>query len=656
MLLDEAFLAPYRGEKPLFGFASGPNSLGELTWRRTYRRGKETPVDNFARCVNGVYEILLGHAERYSLPFDEKLARYDARQMFDRLYHFKWTPPGRGLWIMGTDFVRQRGGMALHNCAFVSTKNIGTEFDKPFRFLMDVSMLGVGCGFDTRGKGKADWCPEAARKPYAIPDSREGWVDSTGELLRWGFGQCAEPVFDYSRIRKKGSPIKGFGGVCEGPDDLRKLHEAIRSLILRRAGQPVSGRDIADIMNLIGVCVISGNVRRVAEICFGEADDDEFLGLKDYERNPDRAAFGWTSNNSVFARVGMNYAKPAERTAANGEPGYAWLENMRAFSRMKDRPDYKDQRVDGTNPCGEQSLESYETCCLVETYPTKHESLDDYKKTLKYAYLYAKAVTLLPTHWKETNAVQLRNRRIGCSMSGVAQFVARKGQDALIGWCEEGYQTVRHYDRVYSEWLAVRESVKVSSIKPSGTVSLLANATPGAHYPTFSCYIRRVRFSASHADLPAIAAAGYPVEDSIVGHAEDGRPIYDPSTKVVEFPVMGDPDVPTEKDVSLRDKVKLAVLLQRYWADNQVSYTATFRPDEADQIAPLLSEFDRQLKSISFLPMVDGGAYPQMPYEAITVEEYERRAAHLKPIVWPDKDSHDQDEKYCDGQACEVKA
>ena len=684
--LTEEFLAPYKTRPVDWGFPSGPNSLGEITYRRTYSRPvvvflKDTDqypaglrlygksVDRYQdylqagnarleneawwetvyRVVEGTYGVLRNHCRRYHLPFHEETARKDAEEMYERIFSFKFTPPGRGLWMMGTDFVRERGGMALNNCSFVSTKDLATEFSKPFRFLMDVSMLGVGCGFDTRGKGTVLWDPDDSlgTTPHAVEDSREGWVELIGEVLDWGFGLCPRPLPDVSRVRQYGTPINGFGGVASGPEPLLTLYQRIVDLVLSRKGRPVSSRDIVDLMNFIGCCVVAGNVRRTAEIAFGDLDDGEFLDLKDYDKNPERAGWGWTSNNTVFAEEGSDYAPLEERRRARGEMcGVMWLENARRFGRMKDPENNRDWRVLGTNPCGEQSLESYEVCNLVENFLHRHKDLADFRRTLKYSYLYAKAVSLLSTHWEETNAVMLRNRRIGCSVSGVVQFLTEHSERKLIAWLDEGYKTVRHYDRVYSEWLAVRESIKTTSVKPSGTVSLLAGATPGGHYPTHRDYVRRIRFSKSHPDVPAFREAGYPVEP-------DAR---DPYTVVVEFPVRG-PDVPTEDEVSVGRKFRLASLLQRHWADNQVSYTVTFHPErEGHLLGDNLRAYEGALKGISFLPLVEGGMFPQMPYEGVSKKEFERRSKGLKRITWPKGgSSHDQEDKYCDGGACEVK-
>lgn len=167
-------------------------------------------------------------------------------------------------------------------------------------------------------------------------------------------------------------------------------------------------------------------------------------------------------------------------------------------------------------------------CCLVETFPANHDSLEDYLETLKMAFLYAKTVTLTKTHWPESNRVMLRNRRVGCSMSGIAQFISKRGIEELRRWCESGYAAIQRYDRNFSDWLAIPSSIKTTSIKPSGTVSLLAGATPGMHYPESRFYIRRLRLSARSTLARALQNANYPLEPAV----------DDPNNTVVaEFPI-----------------------------------------------------------------------------------------------------------------------
>ena len=563
---------------------------------------------------------------------------------------------------MGTPVIHKKNlSAALNNCAFVSTEDLELNPTRPFEFLMDASMLGVGVGFDTKGRDRVMILgPKEEVEVYRIEDSREGWVNSVSKLLKAYFGVNGEKMndieFDYSAIRPEGEPLKTFGGVSSGPRPLRELHESIRDVLNGRIGQRMDSRAIVDLFNLIGKCVVSGNVRRSAEIAFGDPDDITFMDLKDYDKNPERAAFGWSSNNSIFARVGMDYTEVAKRLRVNGEPGLAWLENMQKFGRMEDGPNWKDKRVKGGNPCLEQSLESYELCCLVETFPARHASLSEYLRTLKFAYLYAKTVTLRMTHWPETNRVMLRNRRIGCSVSGIADFLGKHNLEELRQWLDEGYHTVQRWDEVYSNWFCIPRSIKTTSVKPSGTVSLLAGATPGMHFPESRIYIRRMRMSKNDPLAIPLRAAGYSVVPAI--GQED-------TTVVVEMPIKLAEGVRVQSEVSMFEQLQLAAFLQRYWADNQVSCTITFDPvSEGPHIAQMLQYFQYQLKGVSFLPKFDYSKYPQLPYEAIGEELYEKMTKDLKPIHFGGEKGESSSTKghnyfpdavsFCNNDSCEL--
>ena len=386
-------------------------------------------------------------------------------------------------------------------------------------------------------------------------------------------------------------------------------------------------------------------VHNTAEIAFGDPNSTQFMDLKDYSKNPERMAYGWTSNNSVFAELGMDYSEVAKRICINGEPGLAWLENMRKYSRMVDPPDNKDYRVMGGNPCLEQSLESTELCTLSESFPARADSLDDYLRTLKFAYLYAKTVTLGMTHWSETNRIQLRNRRIGCSVSGVAQFLSKYDIHTLNKWLDAGYGEIQKWDIVYSEWFCIPRSIKTTSVKPSGTVSLLAGATPGMHYPESRFYIRRMRLASNSPLIDPLRKAGYKLEPA-VGSEQD--------TMVVEIPIDVGEGIRTVNEVSMWEQVALAANLQRWWADNQVSCTVTFNPKtEGQHIASVLDYFQYQLKGISFLPKCDFGAFPQMPYEEITEELFNSINSAITPINFDSSTGEDSSgELYCDGDSC----
>ena len=651
-VLSDNFITKYKRKKPPFGF----NGLGELVYMRTYSRIKENGKnerwwETVQRVVEGTYSMQKNWIDSHQLGWNPWQAQASAQEMYDRIFNMKFLPPGRGLWAMGTAITEERGlYAALNNCAFVSTKTIKEDYAKPFCFLMDASMLGVGVGFDTKGAGEIivkGINRDRTEEIYMIPDTREGWVESLRLLLESYFHGLPHIEFDYNQIRPAGAVIKGFGGVSSGHEPLKEVHDEIRKLLDDNSGEPITITTIVDIMNLIGKCVVAGNVRRTAEIVFGEPDDDEYLDLKNYKVNPEREEYGWTSNNSIFAELGMDYTDVCKRIVDNGEPGFAWLDNMRKYSRMQNGGDNKDHRVAGGNPCLEQSLESYELCCLVETFPSNHDSLEDYQRTLKYAYLYAKTVTLGRTHWPETNRVMLRNRRIGCSVSGVAQFITKNGMEELRTWLENGYDTIQEWDKQYSDWFAVPKSIKTTSVKPSGTVSLLVGATPGMHYPESRFYIRRMRLSKHSELIEPLKKANYTLEPAF--GSED-------STMVVEVPVDVGKGIRTAADLSIWEQFSLAAFLQRHWADNQVSCTATFDPEtEADQLPHVLNYFQYRLKGISLLPRHELGAYKQMPYEAIDEKEYNKQVKKLGRLSFVGVEGEEAEiDKFCNNDVCEI--
>jgi len=651
-VLSENFINKYKRKKPPFGF----NGLGELVYMRTYSRIKQNGKnerwwETVRRVVEGTYNMQKQWIEQHQLGWNPWQAQRSAQEMYDRMWSMKFLPPGRGLWGMGTAITEEKKlYAALNNCAFVSTKTLKEDGAKPFTFLMDASMLGVGVGFDVKGAGEIivkGVNRDRTEEIYMIPDTREGWVESLRLLLESYFHGTAPMEFDYNQIRPSGAPIHGFGGVSSGHEPLKEVHDEIRNILDDNSEAPITSTTIVDIMNLIGKCVVAGNVRRTAEIVFGDPNDEEYLDLKNYKKNPHREQFGWTSNNSVFAEVGMDYTDICKRIVDNGEPGIAWLENMRKYSRMKNGGDDKDHRVAGGNPCLEQSLESYELCCLVETFPHHHDDLEDYKKTLKYAYLYAKTVTLGKTHWPDTNRVMLRNRRIGTSVSGVAQFITANGLDELRNWLESGYDIIQEYDKMYSDWLAVPRSIKTTSVKPSGTVSLLVGSTPGIHYPESRFYIRRMRLSKHSELIEPLKKANYHIEPAFGSEK---------TTMVVEVPVDVGEGIRTVGDLSIWEQFSLAAFMQRHWADNQVSCTATFNPDtEADQLPHVLNHFQYRLKGISMLPRHELGAYKQMPYEAIDETTYNKMVKKLGKLSFVGVEGEEADvEKFCNSDYCEI--
>ena len=681
-----------KNKTPKFGF----NGLGEVVFRRTYSRNDESWYDVVVRVMEGVISIRKEHFKRNSLYWNDNEWQDFAENMALSLFDMEWLPPGRGLWMMGTNFTYERGSAALNNCSATDT-----EYDlvHSAEWTMDCLMNGVGVGFSTNWKGTATIPDKKDIKVFVIPDSREGWVSSLIVLLcsyinSPKYGKNKFPKFDYSVIRKKGLPIKGFGGTSSGSVPLKKMHERIEGYLdafcagelntitkkyteipeipeIKKDSNIVTSkwkeedvkvskkyghcRLIADIFNAIGACVVAGNVRRSAEICLGDVENEEFVNLKNYDINPERGEIGWMSNNSVVLKADQDYEDfsyipdMARRIRDNGEPGMINLYNIQKFARYgKEKPD-KGSLV---NPCGEITLENFELCNLAETFPPRCKNYSRFYKALKFATFYASTVSLLPTHRPETNTVIAKNRRIGVSISGIAQWASGEVDDEwgemnytkITKFLREGYKIVKKWNKKLAELAGVPASIRVTTVKPSGSISLLAGVTPGVHYPISRYAIRRIRIGKDSPLIQSLIDAGVPYEDDT----------YSDNTYVFSFAIDHGNVRPCE-EVSPWEQFSVVAMMQRCYADNCVSATIYFdKEKDGPDVEKMLAMYIPVLKSVSMLPH-SGHGYVQAPYEPINKEEYEKlKNSYKLPNFNKVKNNVPVGSKFCTGDKCEL--
>jgi ribonucleoside-diphosphate reductase alpha chain len=732
--LPTGLRAALKARAPRFGF----NGLGETTFYRSYSRpvrdehdrvlGQEDWADVVSRVITGTLSIARDTALRHQgLAWDAALWDEWAWRMAEMMFEMKWLPPGRGLWLNGTPYIYERGAMGLYNCCWCDTRAT-RSLSEDAEFIMDALMCGVGVGFAAQDRGLRMPGPERhARRTHVIADSREGWTDSVRQLI--ASYELGGPVidFDYSMLRPKGSPIRGFGGVASGPDPLIELHERIRDfcehyLAFQEGKQPdyIETRLIADVVNAIGVAVVAGNVRRSAEIMLGNMNDPIFADLKNPERFPERGPWMFLSNNSVRLYDDQDFAQLpaiADRIRANGEPGFLNMINIKNYGRFGDAagteilPGYMlpFDRATGINPCAEIPLESYETCVLSEVFLTRCDTDAEILEAMECATMYATIVQWLPTHRPETNAVNARNRRIGVSLSGVFDWYEREGMSRLVRMMRDGYRHVRATNAALADQFGMRRAIRVTTIKPSGSISKLAGCSSGIHAPEYTHYVRRIRLDAQWPGRSVLDAAGIPSEPEV----------NDPErTTVYEFPIHPEHEwsVRTVDQVSMWEQAMLVMSAQRHWADNAVSVTLKFDPrQDGKDIEHLLALVASNVKSLSMMPIFkpevkvlrvaatsDAGQvilqngepvweestlwdeealaqamtiiaqadandpfaphvikkvpYAQLPEEPITPEEYQRRLRQIRPLQWSGFVSHDDGagERYCTGEACEV--
>ena len=655
-IITEAFANKYSNKQPNWGF----NGLGYIVYKRTYARVKENGQteewhETIRRCINGAQKIGANYT------------REEAEQLFDLIFNLKCNFAGRMLWQLGTPTVDRFGANSLLNCWNVSMNSV-----RSFLFLFENLMLGGGVGFSIRRedihelprikKGVSITHKNTKDADFIVPDSREGWIRLLEKVLEAFFVKGSS--FNYSTIliRGAGEKISGFGGVASGPQILLDGIEKINKIFQSREGKKLRSIDVLDICNIIGGIVVSGNVRRSAQIAIGDPDDYLFLRAKNWSLGniPNWRAM---SNNTIYAddfshisnEIWSNgYILDSETGFAKGEPyGFFNLPLSQKYGRLKDGlmrdsnlyPTDEDNVV-GTNPCGEISLASYECCNLSELYLNNITSKEELVICAKLLYKTQKAIAALPFIHEETNKIVHKNMRLGLGVTGICQSLDK------IDWLDACYKELRKFDKEWSKERGWNRSIKLTTIKPSGTLSLLAGSTPGVHPAYSKYYTRRIRMSSNDALVTYCRDLGYYIEYAV---NFDGSENHD--TVVVEFPCETPDGALFADDMGVVQQLEMVKKLQEVWSDNAVSVTAYYSENELQTLKQWLSDnYETGIKSVSFLLRQKHG-FKQAPYEEITKESYELKKSKVKPLVGIIQNIGNEalEGIECEGGACPIK-
>ena len=498
---------------------------------------------------------------------------------------------------------------------------------------------------------------------YPVEDSRQGWADALADLIRTAHDPATRHiarVYDVSRVRPKGSPLRKFGGSASGPGPLAEMMAKVGEILaskvdvddddpagLRRLiASPLNGMDAMAIDHEIARCIVSGGVRRSARMSIMYWADpliDEFMACK-----ADQSQH-WTTNISVEVDGSFLAAldagdisathilnRLAEGCLKNGEPGF-WNSALSA-----------EGEVDGvftTNPCGEALLLPGEPCCLGSVNlggfvsndgEPDFEGLDEAHRLMTRYLIRA---TFAPVHDSKSAAAIERYRRIGVGHLGFADYLAKLG----IRYSESAYDGGVCYDLTawahevdkaaaeYARELRIPVPIKTRVVAPTGTTSKVAGASgEGIHAPFADYFVRRIRFSGVEPEearkVEEYRRQGYHVEPCL----------YAANTAVVSIPTK-DPLVDQVKDPSviehagqltLEQMLSVQAMYQRLWADQAVSYTASVDPETytVADVAAILRQYMPTLKGSTIFPELSRA---QAPYERITREEYERLVAKL---------------------------
>lgn len=648
MILSDDFLAPFKAREDA-GETALHEAFGGLGWavfKRTYAREvegegrREEWWETCRRVVEGADAIGAG------------LTAAESERLFQVMFDVKGLPGGRMLWQLGTENNERLGGDSLVNCWFV-------DIDSPadFRWLFERLMLGGGVGFSTDNGDlfgmvreiEVVHLPEDPDVDFIVPDNRQGWGEILERVLSLAINHEASGRMTYSTlaVRKAGAPIKTFGGKASGPDILVEGVENIVAVLNARAGGLLRSVDILDIANIIGSIVVSGNVRRSAQIALGVASDPDFMGAKRWDLGP-LPHWRGMSNNTVYLEGDCIRDLPEsfwDGYRGNGEPyGLFNLNQAQDFGRTGEaRPDWT---IAGVNPCGEVPLANRESCNLAELFLPRMESLEEMQEVAGLLYKVQKAVAAMTYLDPESDAITSRNMRLGMGLAGVAM-----ASPVQLAWMDPTYRYLRELDEAWSAARGWPESVRLTTMKPGGTLPLVGGVTAGMS-PAFAPFIiRRVTMANTDPVLSWCRDRGYPVEAKV---RLDGS--YDPTSSVVEFPVSFPEGTLMAEEMGALSQLRLHANLQRQWADNAVSVTVYYTPEELPAIREYLERNWAEMKSVSFL-LHQGHGFVQAPLEAITEADYLERVAALTEVRSADygggmSEVLDDD---CEGGSCPVR-
>jgi len=638
--ISDDFVTLYNDKTPPWGFGG----MGEVVFLRTYSRKKEngdneTWPETIQRVINGAIEI--------GVPYTQK----EAESLFDHMFNLRCSYSGRALWQLGTPLIKQLNGASLNNCYFVNIEKI-----EDFEFLFDHLMLGGGVGFSVE-RAKIHELPKVKAgvtithektndADVIVPDSRKGWSRLLHSVLKSYFYTGKSFSYSTTLIREYGAPLKTFGGTASGPSALIEGVEDICKVMDNRVGKKLRSIDVLDICNIIGRIVVSGSSRRSAQIAIGDPDDVLFLRAKNWSAG-NIPAWRANSNNSIYADSWEEIMPELWKGYdGSGEP-YGLLNRKlaRQYGRLGERK--VDNSIEGYNPCAEIALGDGESCNLSTIFLPNIESLKQMRDISRLLYMTQKHITRLEYPYEKTTKIVAKNARLGQSVTGILQ--ADKKQ---LDWLSPTYEYLSGLDEEYSAEHNFPTSVRLTTVQPSGTLALLPGVTPGVHPAFAPYYVRRVRFGSSDPLVDACRRRGYPIKWDI---GIDGR--EDHTRYVVEFPCQSPEGAVLAKDMTAVEQLEWVKSMQTVWADNAVSVTVYYRPEELDGIKEWLSKnYDKGLKSVSFLLHSDHN-FPLPPYEECSREEYEKMLSKIDfsvPLVQTSV-SEDVDFGECATGACPIK-
>ena len=558
------------------------------------------------------------------------------------VYDKKVLPSMRSMQFAGKPI--EINNTRVFNCSYLPIDDLAS-----FSEIMFLLLSGCGVGYSVQ-QHHIEKLPEV-RKPlkskrYLVGDSIEGWADAVKVLMKAYLRGGAAPAFDFRDIRPKGAELITVGGKAPGPEPLKIALTHVQAILDRKQdGQKLSSLECHDIICHLADAVLSGGIRRAALISLFNLDDEEMLTCKFgnwWEENPQR---GRANNSAMLLRSKIEKNTFLElwkkiELSNSGEPGFL-------FSNDKDA---------GTNPCAEINLKPNQFCNLCEINASDIETQEEYNDRAKAAaFIGTLQASYTDFHylrdvWKKTTE---KEALLGIGMTGIASGTVFK-----YSLKEAAKVAVEENTRV-AEVIGINKAARITTVKPSGTTSLVLGTSSGIHAWHDDFYLRRIRLGKNEA-LYTYLAINHPelLEDDFF------KPHIQAIVTIPQRAPEGAITRTKETAFELLERIKK---FNKEWIKpghkkgsnmHNVSATVNIKQDEWGPVGEWLWENKQYFTALSFLPE-DLGTYTQAPFESIDEATFNDRVQHLhlldlSKVVEMEDMTALMDQAACAGGACEI--
>jgi len=584
----------------------------------------------------------------------EQITVKEGQKLYDAIHNLEVMPSMRCMMTAGKAL--DKDNVAGFNCSYL-------HIDSPRSFdeLMYVLMCGTGVGFSVE-RNFINKLPEIAESFHqtdsliVVSDSKIGWASAFRELIAMLYAGKI-PQWDVSRVRGSGERLKTFGGRASGPEPLVDLFNFCVEIFQKSSGRKLTSIECHDICCKIADIVVVGGVRRSALISLSNLSDQRMSKAKsgDWWRNEGHRRL---ANNSVAYTEKPDFESflSEMQTMYESKAGERGIFSRVAAQKIAGRNGRRDADHEfGTNPCSEIILRSNQFCNLSEVVVRADDTLPTLKKKVETAAIIGTLQATL-TDFRYLRNLWKRNTEeealLGLSLTGIMDHpVIGVSSDKTAQWLEELKLVAIKTNKKWAEKLGINQSVAITCVKPSGTVSQLVDSASGIH-PRFSKhYIRRVRSDAKDPLAQFMSTAGFPVEQDTMS----------PASLVYSFPVKSPKTSTTVKQVGAMQQLALWKTYQNSWCEHKPSITVYYTDDEFLQVAQWIWDNFDICSGISLLPVSDH-VYQQAPYEDITAEKYKELVEAMpKDVDWSDLEQYEMEdnttgsqELACVGGACEI--